>query len=101
MELAEQNHNTTQREQTKMLEDGGSIVIDGVMYTEFKARNNMFCYPSKTLPLEQPNRPRVDFTNTRFTTKQQDALETRLAQAVYQRKCRIDGEKSLEEMERL
>lgn len=102
MEAEEERHQTEHNHQKMMLANGEDLSHhDSVMLNEFKARNEFMFKQRESLPLPQMERPKVDFTNTRFTTKQQIELENRLGQAILSRKFRLDGEKSLEEAERM
>jgi len=69
-----------------------------VMVNEFQARSQLY-FKKDDLPVRTQERPRVDFSNTRFTTKQQVELDGRLGQAIVNRKLRDADATAIEQAE--
>merc|ERR1712232_614947 len=69
-----------------------------VMVNEFQARSQLY-FKKDDLPVLTQERPRVDFSNTRFTTRQQVELDDRLGQAIVNRRLRDTGDRALDEAE--
>eukprot|EP00933_Yihiella_yeosuensis_P005305 TRINITY_DN109795_c0_g1_i1.p1 TRINITY_DN109795_c0_g1~~TRINITY_DN109795_c0_g1_i1.p1 ORF type:complete len:612 (-),score=144.01 TRINITY_DN109795_c0_g1_i1:316-2115(-) len=102
MEDAELTHNTKTKTQALALETTGSAEVEHgiIMTNEFKARNTLQFKPANILQ-EVIEKPLVTFQNTRFTTKQQEVIETSLSAAVIARKARAEGVELDEAMKKM
>jgi len=87
MEGSERKHNTKQLEVRQALEAGDHNKFGIVLVNDHKARNALSFKPPG-LPQTMPERPRVEFKNTRFTTEKQIELEASLELAIRERKSR-------------
>jgi hypothetical protein len=101
MEKIEEEHNAKHDILVEAIANGCIDPDENVVMTnEFKARNQLF-FKKNDLPVRTVERPRVDFTNTRFTTKQQVELDGRLDQAIFTRKLRDADSTAIEQAEQM
>eukprot|EP00928_Gymnodinium_smaydae_P030403 TRINITY_DN22628_c0_g5_i3.p1 TRINITY_DN22628_c0_g5~~TRINITY_DN22628_c0_g5_i3.p1 ORF type:complete len:335 (-),score=32.64 TRINITY_DN22628_c0_g5_i3:215-1219(-) len=86
MENIEENHNTKIQAMARALENGESLPSEPMMTNPHTARNPVFIHPVESpVVLQQEEKPRVDFSNTRFTTRQHSELDARLGQTILNR----------------
>eukprot|EP00440_Ansanella_granifera_P004763 gb/GFBE01005165.1/.p1 GENE.gb/GFBE01005165.1/~~gb/GFBE01005165.1/.p1 ORF type:complete len:571 (+),score=117.69 gb/GFBE01005165.1/:1-1713(+) len=102
IEDAELRHNTKCLQHAIAIEDNdySEITPGAVMTCEFQGRNTLSFKPrgEKGIVIEKP---RVEFSNTRFTTRQQSSQDSSLASAIVARRARAEGEKVAEALAKM
>lgn len=91
VEKWEKSHNTDMRTHHRALAAGGAVAHQEIMSNDFKARNSLYFNP-EGLRQAELEKPKCDFSNTRFTIRQHKEIEGSLENAVACRNLRVEGE---------
>lgn len=91
IEKWEKSHNTEMRTHARALAAGGDVTHQEMMTNVFKARNSLYFNP-EGLPQAELEKPKCDFSNTRFTLRQHKEMEGSLETAAIFRNARAEGE---------
>jgi len=91
LEASEKYHNTHHKAQVRALEKG-NLPPGTIMSTAHQARDGV-SFVQHSQPQETPEKPKISFKNTRFTSNQQVELECMLSASMVSRKAREEGRK--------